>query len=182
MMEKDGKSQFKIFGNSMSLHFHHEIFEFQKERLFVTIFWNWFYIGKSMFFKIYLKIFHWKSINFSVFPIQFSLFWRKFLIDYLPDSSCFWIFVERISIFSWICSRFENWFWLVILKFWNKIWTKNSIFFRKLRQFFQHWKISFRRWFWRFEEKLDQKIQLFSETFVNFFKVEEMVLVGDFGV
>ena len=79
----------------MSFHFQHKIFEFQKERLFVTIFWNWFYIGKSMFSKIYLKIFHWKSINFSIFPIQFSLCWRKFLIDYLPDSSWFWIFVGK---------------------------------------------------------------------------------------
>ena len=100
MMEKHRKSQFKIFWNPMFLHFHHEIFEFQKERLFVTIFWNWFYIGKSMFSEIYLKIFHWKSITFSVFRIQFSLCWRIFLIDYLRDSSCFWFFVGKDFNFS----------------------------------------------------------------------------------
>ena len=79
----------------MFFHFQHKIFEFQKEILFVTIFWNWFYIGKSMFSEIYLKIFHWKSINFSIFPIQFSLCWRNFLNDYLPDSFWFWIFVGK---------------------------------------------------------------------------------------
>ena len=88
MMEKNGKSQFKIFWNSISHYFHDEIF-------IVTILWKWFYISKSMFFEIYLELFHWKSINFSIFYIQFSLCWRIFLIDYLPDSSSFWIFVGK---------------------------------------------------------------------------------------
>ena len=80
--------------------------------------------------------------------------------------------LERISIFYWICSTFENWFWLMILKFSNKIWIKNSIFFRKLRDFFQLWKLSFRMSFWRFEEKLDKKFQFFSENFVNFSRLK----------
>ena len=166
----------------MSLHFHHEIFEFQKERLFVTIFWNWFYIGKSMFSKIYLKIFHWKSINFSVFPIQFSLCWRKFLIDYLPDSSGFWIFVGKDFNFFLDLFKIRKLVLVGDFEVLKQNLDKKFYFSKKLRQFFQHWKINFRRWFWRFEEKLDQKIQLFSEKFVNFFNVEEMVLVGDFEV
>ena len=33
-----------------------------------------------------------------------------------------------------------------------------------------------------FEEKLDKEFQIFSENFVNFFKVENMILIVDFEV
>ena len=134
------------------------------------------------FLKFIWKFFIENRSIFQYFRSNFLFVDENFWLITFQILPVFEFSLERISLFSWICSRFENWFWLVILKFWNKIWTKNSIFFRKFRQFFQHWKISFRKWFWRFEEKLDQKIQLFSENFVNFFNVEEMVLVGDFEV
>ena len=95
MMEKDGKNQFKILGIQCLFISIIKSSNFKRKPFFVTSFWNWFYIGKSMFFEIYLKLFHWKSINFSIFPIQLSLCWRKVLIDYLPDSSWFWIFVGK---------------------------------------------------------------------------------------
>lgn len=135
MMEKDKKNQFKIFWNSMFLHFHHEIFEFQKERLFVTIFWNWFYIVKSMFSEIYLKIFHWKSITFSVFRIQFSLWWRIFLIDHLPDSSCFWFFVGQDFNFSLDLFKIGKLVLVGDFEVLKQKLDKKSYFFTKFRKF-----------------------------------------------
>ena len=36
--------------------------------------------------------------------------------------------------------------------------------------------------FWRFEEKIGQKISIFFRKFREFFKVEKLILVGDFEV
>ena len=134
------------------------------------------------FLKFIWNFFIENRFIFQYFPSNFLFVDETFWMITFQIPSGFEFSLERILIFSWICLRFNNWFWLVIFNFWNKIWTKNSIFIKKHRQFFQHWKISFRRWFWRFQEKLDEKFLLFSENFVNFFKIENMVLVGDFEV
>ena len=79
--KKTGKVNSKFLGIQCLFISNMKYSNFKRKPFFVTSFWNWFYIGKSMFSEIYLKIFHWKSINFSVFRIQFSLCSRIFLID-----------------------------------------------------------------------------------------------------
>ena len=115
-------------------------------RCFLKFIWNFFIENRFIF---------------QYFPSNFLFVDETFWMITFQIPSGFEFSLERILIFSWICSRFENWFWLVILNFWNKIWTKKCIFFRKHRQFFQHWKISFRSDFHVLKKNWTKKFNFF---------------------
>ena len=142
MMKKDGKSEFKIYRISMSLHFHQQIVEFQNERLFVTIFSSIFEIGFT-------------SVNqyFSNLLDDFSLKVNQ-------------IYNILVQILSLLTNTFGL-FTFEITTVFNFPW-KNLKFFGG---FFQHWKLGFSWWFWGFETKFGQKLQFLSENLVDFFNI-----------
>ena len=173
MMEKDGKKvNSKFFGIQCLFIFMMKSLNFKRKDFLSRFFEIGFTSVNQSFLKFIWKFFIENRLVFQYFGSNFLFVDEYFWLITFQIPPVFEFSMETISIFSWICSTFENWFWLVMLKFWNKIWTKNSIFFRKLREFLQYWKKSFRMWFWRFEEKLDKTFQLFSENFVNFSRLE----------